>query len=99
MSVPQGRGGFQRGLAPYQRLARPPAPAAQVRQLRKKPQAAALQDQVQVCLYLSIPPTRYSAEYVITDGELAWLVERVKLLHEAVMVVCQDRLNPPHLAD
>lgn len=41
----------------------------------------------------------YSAEYVITDEELAWLVERVKLLHEAVMVVCQDRLNPPHLAD
>lgn len=42
---------------------------------------------------------RYSAEYVITDEELAWLVERVKLLHEAVVAVCQDRLNPPHLAD
>ena len=42
---------------------------------------------------------RYSAEYVITDEELAWLVERVKLLHEAVIAVCQDRLNLPHLAD
>ncbi len=36
---------------------------------------------------------RYSAEYVITDEELAWLTERVTLLQEAVVAVCEERLN------
>ena len=42
---------------------------------------------------------RYSAEYTVSDEELAWLVERVKLLQEAVAAVCQDRLNQAHLSD
>ncbi|ESQ83273.1 hypothetical protein AEAC466_13560 [Asticcacaulis sp. AC466] len=41
----------------------------------------------------------YSADYTVSDEELAWLTERVKLLQEAVGTVCQDRLNPAHLSD
>ena len=36
---------------------------------------------------------RYATEYTVTDEELAWLTERVKLLQEAVATVCQERLN------
>ena len=36
---------------------------------------------------------RYSPEYVITDEELAWLIERVKLLQCVVENVCNDRLG------
>jgi predicted nucleotidyltransferase/HEPN domain-containing protein len=36
---------------------------------------------------------RYSAHYEITAEELTWLVERIKLLHELVKDVCEDRLN------
>ncbi|WP_366941765.1 hypothetical protein [Asticcacaulis sp.] len=42
---------------------------------------------------------RYSSDYTVTDEEFDWLTERVKLLQETVAAVCQDRLNPPHLAD
>lgn len=37
---------------------------------------------------------RYSSEYVITGEELAWLVERVKLLQETVAAICAERLEP-----
>jgi len=36
---------------------------------------------------------RYSPEYMITDEELEWLVERVKLLQTAAGKVCKDHLN------
>jgi len=39
---------------------------------------------------------RYSAEYTVSDEELAWLVERVTRLQEIVAAVCQDRLNSAH---
>lgn len=42
---------------------------------------------------------RYSAEYTVSDEELAWLTERVKLLQEIVGTICQDRLNQAHLSD
>jgi uncharacterized protein len=42
---------------------------------------------------------RYSADYTVSDEELDWLVERVKLLQETVAAVCQDRLNPAHPSD
>ena len=36
---------------------------------------------------------RYSAEYSVSDEELAWLVERVTRLQEIVGTICHDRLN------
>jgi uncharacterized protein len=36
---------------------------------------------------------RYSPAYEITGEELAWLVERVKLLQETVAAICTDRLD------
>ncbi|WP_348628019.1 HEPN domain-containing protein [Rhizobium tropici] len=36
---------------------------------------------------------RYSHHYEITDEELAWLVERVTVLQEAVAAICAARLN------
>lgn len=36
---------------------------------------------------------RYSAEYVITGEELAWLVERVKVLIEIVAGICAEQLE------
>ncbi len=42
---------------------------------------------------------RYSAEYTVSDEELAWLVERVTRLQEIVGTICQDRLNQAHLSD
>ncbi|WP_245678999.1 nucleotidyltransferase and HEPN domain-containing protein [Asticcacaulis taihuensis] len=36
---------------------------------------------------------RYSAEYTVSDEELAWLVERVTRLQEIVGTICHDRLN------
>ncbi|RRY02334.1 HEPN domain-containing protein [Brucella anthropi] len=36
---------------------------------------------------------RYSAEYVITGEELAWLVERVKVLIEIVATICAEQLE------
>lgn len=42
---------------------------------------------------------RYSAAYEIADEELTWIAEQVKQLQQIVGTVCQDRLNPPHLAD
>lgn len=38
---------------------------------------------------------RYSPAYEITGEELAWLVERVKLLQETVATICADRLDGP----
>jgi predicted nucleotidyltransferase/HEPN domain-containing protein len=38
---------------------------------------------------------RYSPAYEITGEELAWLVERVKALQEAVAAICADRLDGP----
>jgi predicted nucleotidyltransferase/HEPN domain-containing protein len=35
---------------------------------------------------------RYSAQYTITDEELSWLVERIKILQELVCQVCEERL-------
>ena len=35
---------------------------------------------------------RYSSKYTITSEELAWLVERVKVLQELVKAVCTERL-------
>ena len=35
---------------------------------------------------------RYSSAYEITGEELAWLVERVKILQEAVAAIFEDRL-------
>ena len=37
---------------------------------------------------------RYSPAYEITGEELAWLVERVKVLQEAVAAICAERLEP-----
>jgi predicted nucleotidyltransferase/HEPN domain-containing protein len=37
---------------------------------------------------------RYSSHYEITGEELAWLVERVKLLQETVAAICAERLEP-----
>lgn len=37
---------------------------------------------------------RYSPHYEITADELAWLVERVKLLQDAVETICGERLQP-----
>ena len=36
---------------------------------------------------------RYSPAYEITDEELAWLVERVKMLQETVATICAERLG------
>ncbi len=36
---------------------------------------------------------RYSPAYEITDEELAWLTERIKLLQEAVAKLCADKLD------
>ncbi|MDV6333230.1 HEPN domain-containing protein [Asticcacaulis sp. 201] len=36
---------------------------------------------------------RYSPEYEITNEELAWLVERVKLLQEAVKQICEAKIG------
>jgi len=38
---------------------------------------------------------RYSLAYEIDGEELAWLVERVKLLQETVAAICADRLDGP----
>jgi len=38
---------------------------------------------------------RYSPAYEITGEELAWLVERVKVLQETVAAICADRLDGP----
>ncbi|MBB3944620.1 HEPN domain-containing protein [Rhizobium skierniewicense] len=38
---------------------------------------------------------RYSPAYDITDEELAWLTERVKLLQDAVLAVCEKALKVP----
>ncbi|MBB3811520.1 HEPN domain-containing protein [Pseudochelatococcus contaminans] len=37
---------------------------------------------------------RYSDAYEISGEELAWLVERVKLLQETVAAICAERLEP-----
>ena len=37
---------------------------------------------------------RYSPAYEITGDELAWLVDQVKLLQEAVAAICAERLRP-----
>lgn len=37
---------------------------------------------------------RYSPKYVITAEELAWLVERVKMLQKTVATICAERLEP-----
>ncbi|NTF33958.1 HEPN domain-containing protein [Rhizobium skierniewicense] len=37
---------------------------------------------------------RYSPSYEITDEELAWLAERVKLLQDVVLAVCERALKP-----
>ena len=37
---------------------------------------------------------RYSSAYEITSEELAWLVERAKLLQETVAAICAERLDP-----
>lgn len=37
---------------------------------------------------------RYSPAYEITSEELAWLVDRVKMLQEAVAAICAERLEP-----
>jgi predicted nucleotidyltransferase/HEPN domain-containing protein len=37
---------------------------------------------------------RYSEQYEITDEELAWLVERVKVLTAVVATICAERLQP-----
>jgi HEPN domain-containing protein len=42
---------------------------------------------------------RYSAEYTVSNEELAWLVERVARLQVIVGTICQDRLNQAHLSD
>jgi HEPN domain-containing protein/predicted nucleotidyltransferase len=39
---------------------------------------------------------RYSKHYVITAEELAWLDERVAVLHEIVRTVCEERLASQH---
>lgn len=39
--------------------------------------------------------SRYSPAYEITSEELAWLVERVKALQEAVAAICAERLSGP----
>ncbi|MGV1862766.1 HEPN domain-containing protein [Rhizobium rhizogenes] len=36
---------------------------------------------------------RYSSSYEISDEELAWLVERVKVQQEIVAIICTERLN------
>ncbi|EJJ28078.1 HEPN domain-containing protein [Rhizobium sp. CF142] len=36
---------------------------------------------------------RYSASYEITAEDLAWLVERVKVLQETVTLICQEKLE------
>jgi HEPN domain-containing protein len=36
---------------------------------------------------------RYSASYEITAEELTWLVQRVKVLHDLVEVICRERLG------
>lgn len=36
---------------------------------------------------------RYSLAYEITREELAWLVDRVRILQEAVAAICADRLD------
>ena len=36
---------------------------------------------------------RYSPAYEITREELAWLVDRVKALQEAVAAICAERLD------
>lgn len=38
---------------------------------------------------------RYSPAYEITGDELAWLVDRVAVLQEAVTVICAQRLADP----
>ena len=38
---------------------------------------------------------RYSPAYEITGEELAWLVERVRTLQEAVAAICAERLDGP----
>lgn len=38
---------------------------------------------------------RYSPAYEITGEELAWLVDRVKALQEAVAAICAERLDGP----
>ncbi|EPE94033.1 HEPN domain-containing protein [Rhizobium grahamii] len=35
---------------------------------------------------------RYSSKYTITDEELAWLIERVKVLQTSVETICRERL-------
>ncbi len=42
---------------------------------------------------------RYSAEYTVTDEELDWLTERVKLLQDTVAAVATERLNPANLTN
>lgn len=38
---------------------------------------------------------RYSHAYEITGEELAWLVERVKVLQATVATICAERLDGP----
>jgi predicted nucleotidyltransferase/HEPN domain-containing protein len=42
---------------------------------------------------------RYSADYTVTDEELDWLTERVKLLQDTVAAVATERLNPANLTN
>lgn len=42
---------------------------------------------------------RYSAEYIITGEELAWLVERVKILIEIVGSICAEQLETSRKAE
>lgn len=42
---------------------------------------------------------RYSPAYEITEDELAWLVERVKLLQDAVETICTERLESSDTTD
>lgn len=42
---------------------------------------------------------RYSMEYAITGEELAWLVERTKILMAIVATICAERLDPKGTAE
>jgi uncharacterized protein len=42
---------------------------------------------------------RYSADYTVSDEELDWLTERVKLLQDTVATVATERLNPANLTN
>ncbi|ADU11777.1 nucleotidyltransferase and HEPN domain-containing protein [Asticcacaulis excentricus] len=42
---------------------------------------------------------RYSADYTVTDEELDWLTDRVKLLQDTVAALATERLNPANLTN